>query len=68
MTVIKEISQNDFKVLETITTKKGARTIGNDLNTHLIYLPTAEFEKQAEGDKSRPKMIPGTFQILVYGK
>lgn len=68
MTVIKEINQNDFKVLETITTKRGARTIGNDLNTHLIYLPTAEFEKQAEGDKSRPKMIPGTFQILVYGK
>ena len=68
LTVIKEINQNDFKVVETITTKRGARTIGNDLNTHLIYLPTAEFEKQVEGDKSRLKMIPGTFQVLVFGK
>lgn len=68
MTVIKEINKNSFEIIETINTKKGARTIGNDASTHLIYLPTAEFEKQVEGDKSRPKMIPGTFQVLVFGK
>ncbi len=67
MTIVKENSANDFKVVENIKTKKGARTIGNDESTHLLYLPTADFETQVAGDKSRPKMIPGTFQILVYG-
>ena len=67
MTIIKENNANDFKVIENVTTKKGARTIGNDETTHLVYLPTAEFEKQEPGDKSRPKMIAGTFQILVAG-
>jgi hypothetical protein len=30
-------------------------------------MPTAEFEEQQPGEKSKPKMIPGTFQILVFG-
>ena len=68
VTVIKENSATDFKVIETLKTKKGARTIGNDESTHNIYLPTADFEKQEAGDKSRPKMIPGSFQILVFGR
>ena len=42
--------------------------MGNDETSHLVYLPTADFEAQAPGEKSRPKMIPGSFQILVYGK
>ena len=68
MTIVKENNANDFKVIENIKTKKGARTIGNDETSHLVYLPTADFEAQAPGEKSRPKMIPGSFQILVYGK
>ena len=68
MTVIKENSANDFKVVETLKTKRGARTIGNDESTHNVYLPTADFETQEPGDKSRPKMIPGSFQILVFGR
>lgn len=68
MTIIKENSANDFKVIDNIKTKKGARTLGNDETSHFVYLPTADFEPQAAGDKSRPKMIPGTFQILVFGK
>jgi YVTN family beta-propeller protein len=66
MTVVHEASPNDFKVVETVTTKPRARTIALDKKTHTIYLPTAEFEKQNEQDKKeRPKMIPGTFQVLV---
>lgn len=68
VTVIKENSANDFKVVETLKTKRGARTIGNDESTHNVYLPTADFETQEPGDKSRPKMIPGSFQILVFGR
>lgn len=68
VTVVKEVSANSFKVIETVTTKKGARTICIDESTHKLYLPTANFEAQAAGEKGRPKMIPGTFQVLVLEK
>ena len=66
MTIIKQISPDKYSLLKTINTKRGARTIGIDENNHNVYLPTADFETQPPGDVSRPKMIPGTFQILVY--
>lgn len=68
MTVIHEDNANKFTVLENVTTKKGARTITLDKQSHLIYMPTADFEAQEPGQKGRPKMKPGTFQVLVVGK
>ena len=68
MTVIHEENANKFTILENIPTKRSARTIALDNQTHLIYLPTAEFEPQDPNQKGRPKMKPGTFQILVVGK
>jgi len=68
LTVIHEENTSTFKVLENVTTKKGARTIALDAATHTIYLPTAEFEAAVPGEKGRPKMKPGTFQVLVISK
>ena len=68
MTVIHEDNANKFTVLENVTTKKGARTIALDNSSQLIYLPTAEFEVADPNQKGRPKMKPGTFQVLVVGK
>ena len=68
LTIIHEENANKFTVLENIPTKRGARTIALDKQTHLIYLPTADFEPADPNLKTRPKMIPGTFQILVVGK
>jgi YVTN family beta-propeller protein len=68
MTVIHEENAGKFTILENIPTKRGARTIALDNQTHLIYLPTAEFEPQDPNQKGRPKMKPDTFQILVIGK
>ena len=53
-----------WMVEETVTTPKGARTMGLDATTHRIYLPTAEQEPDTAG-KSRPK--PGTFMIIEVG-
>ena len=64
MTVIKESSNGKCSVLENITTNRAARTIALDPATHAIYLPTADFEPLAAGER-RPKMIPGSFQVLV---
>lgn len=70
VTVIKEISANEFKVIENVPTKRGARTITIDEKTHRLYLPTADYEPvQTDAPKNaRPKMIPGTFQVLVLEK
>ncbi|MEN9686008.1 MAG: hypothetical protein RLZZ28_1794 [Bacteroidota bacterium] len=70
MTVIKETGANDFKVIDNVKTKRGARTISLDETTHKIYLPTADYETlPADAPKNtRPKMIPGSFQVLVLDK
>ena len=66
LTVIKEKSATDFTVVSNVPTKKGARTIALDEQTHKIYLPTADFQKTLSVT-GRPDMIPGTFQVLVVG-
>lgn len=68
ITVIQEKSADKYVVLENFQTKKGARTITLDKQTHLLYLPTADFEAADTNQKGRPKMKPGTFQVLVVGK
>jgi YVTN family beta-propeller protein len=66
ITAIKEISANSFKVLQTIATKRGARTIAIDEKQKALFLPAAEFEPvDPLSPKARPKMIAGTFQVLV---
>ena len=64
LTVIKEVSGNQFEVVENVATKKGARTIALDTQTHTVYLPTADF-LPAENGQRRPPMVPGSFQVLV---
>jgi YVTN family beta-propeller protein len=67
ITAVKEKSGDKFSVVQTISTKRRARTITIDETTHTLFLPTADFEAadpNAAPD-TRPKMVPGTFQVLV---
>ena len=69
MSVYHEKSADLFELVANVTTKRGARTIAVDQQSHLIYMPTADFEAADPNvPKSRPKMIPGTFQVLVIGQ
>jgi len=69
MSVYHQISADKYELLATVPTKRGARTITVDEQTHLIYLPTADFEApDPNTPNARPKMIPGTFQVLVIGQ
>jgi DNA-binding beta-propeller fold protein YncE len=61
LTIAGEIG-GKFAVVETVTTKPGARTEGLDPKTHTIYLPTAEFEPQT--GPGRPKAKPDSFMIV----
>jgi YVTN family beta-propeller protein len=69
MSVFHQLSADTYEMVETAITKRGARTITVDEETHLVYLPTADFEKElVPVPKSRPTRIPGSFQVLVMGQ
>src|SRR5713101_1842847 len=67
LTVIHEDSPDKFTVVENVPTKRSARTMGLDLKTHNIFLPAADFDPPAPGER-RGKMKPGSFVLLVVGK
>ncbi len=67
LTVIHEDSPDKYTVIENVPTKKSARTMGLDLKTHNIFLPAADFDAPAAGER-RGKMKPGSFVIVVVGK
>jgi DNA-binding beta-propeller fold protein YncE len=66
VTVVHEDTPDKFTVVQTLTTERGARTMAVDPASHKIYLPSAVFEAKKPGDTKRPKMVPGTFKVLVY--
>ena len=72
ITAVKEISANKFELIENITSEPGARTIGIDLVTHHLYLPTAKFgatpAATTENPRPRPQMVPGSFHVIEVGK
>ncbi|HLZ13406.1 MAG TPA: YncE family protein [Candidatus Acidoferrum sp.] len=67
LTVVHEDSADKYTVIENVATKKSARTMGLDLKTHAIFLPSAEFDAPAAGER-RGKMKPGSFAVLVMTK
>ena len=68
ISVIQQEDSDHYRLQPEIKTKKGARTITIDQNTHQLYLPTAEFDPKELNEKGRPKMKEGTFQVLVVGE
>lgn len=67
LTIIKEITPDQFTVAQVLKTEKGARTQAVDQVTHKIYLPTADF-KPKDPKSFRPAAIPGTFRVLVVSQ
>ncbi len=67
LTVVHEDSADKFTVVENVPTKKSARTMALDTKTHAVFLPVAEFEAPAAGER-RGKMKPGTFGVLLVEK
>src|SRR5882672_5102741 len=67
LTVVHEDSPDKFTVVENVPTKRSARTMALDLKTHNIFLPAADFDPPAPGER-RGKMKPGSFVLLVLGK
>ena len=69
LTVVKQGAGGAPKVLSSVPTRRGARTMTLDETTHRIYLVTAEYgdtpAPTAEHPHPRPTILPGTFRLLV---
>lgn len=69
LTVVKEQSANKYAVVQTLPTRKGARTMALDEKTHKLYLPTAEFgpapAATAQNAHPRPSIKPDSFNLVV---
>jgi DNA-binding beta-propeller fold protein YncE len=72
LTIVHEDSPNHFRVVETLPTMKGARTMALDSKTHRVYLVSARFgpppaDSTAANPHRRPPILPGSFTLLVVG-
>jgi DNA-binding beta-propeller fold protein YncE len=71
VTIAHEDSPDKLTVVQTLKTEPRARTMAADPRTHRLYLASAKFEAASEqpstGKRQRPKVIPGSFKVLVYG-
>ncbi len=69
LSVVKEESPDKFSLVENVKTQRGARTMALDTKTHTIYLSDAEMgpapAATADNPHPRPKMVAGTFKLLV---
>jgi YVTN family beta-propeller protein len=72
LTIAHEDSPTKFSLVETIQTKRGARTMALDRSNHNVYLVTADFGPPPAATKDnprpRPAILPDTFTLLIYGK
>jgi outer membrane protein assembly factor BamB len=64
LTIVHEDSPDKYTVVANLPTKKSARTMALDLKTHHIFLPAAEFDAPAAGER-RGKMKAGSFVVLM---
>jgi hypothetical protein len=68
ITVVHEDTPGQFRVVETVKTAPGARTMALDPRTHTLYTVTAQFEPQpadSTNGRRRPPMVPGSFMMYV---
>jgi YVTN family beta-propeller protein len=72
LTVAHEDSPDQYTVVQTVETARGARTMELDPKSHVVYLVTAQYgpapAATPENPRPRPTMVPGSFQLIVLGR
>ena len=71
ISVISQISANDYALIDNIATKKGSNTITFDETTLSLYVPGADQEtvpKTSPKQSTLTKWIPSSFQVMVLEK
>ena len=69
MTVVHEDSPDSFKVVATVPTQRGGRTIAVDERTHRLYTVAAQFGEAPaptpDRPRPRPPIIPGSVVVVI---
>jgi DNA-binding beta-propeller fold protein YncE len=69
LTVIHQDTPDMYHVVQTVKTMTASRNMGLDPMTHAVLLAGASFEAPApsapSAPRQRPKMVPGSFVLLV---
>lgn len=72
MSIVHEDSPDKFRVIQTVETQLGARTMALDPTTHQAFTVTAKFgaapAATAENPHPRPAIMPDSFVVLRVGK
>jgi DNA-binding beta-propeller fold protein YncE len=72
LTVVRQEAADEYSVIGTVPTARGARTMELDLQTHHVFVVTAEYgpapAPTAEQPRPRPAIVPGSFMVLEFGK
>ena len=69
LTVVREETPDSFRVVGTVPTQRGGRTVALDERTHRVYTVAADFgpapEPTPDRPRPRPPVIPGSVVLLV---
>ena len=69
VTIVGSDPSGRYSVLETVATRRRARTLALDASTHRLYLPTASFAPPPVPTETQPNprgaMLADSFVILV---
>ncbi|HEY3349655.1 MAG TPA: YncE family protein [Thermoanaerobaculia bacterium] len=72
LTILRETAPGTYGVVETVPTRKSARTLALDPATHRVLLPAARFNPppppSPENPRPRPVAVAGSFEVLVVGR
>jgi YVTN family beta-propeller protein len=72
LTILHQDSPDSYSLVQTVPTKRGARTMALDPSTGKVYLVTADFGPRPAPTPANPRpwptVLPGTFTVLVVGK
>ena len=71
LTIIRQETPDKYRVIDSLATQRGARTMALDSVSGKVYLATANFgaapPATADQPHPRPALIPDSFTILVVG-
>jgi hypothetical protein len=71
ITIMHEDGPDSFRVVDTVKTKNGSKTMALDPKTHRLFVPCGEVKKlppESPGGKQRKKVAPNTFAVFVVGR
>ena len=72
LTVVRENSPDSYSVIQTLPTKRGARTMALDQSTGKIFVVTADFGPRPAATPDhphpRPSLVPGSFVVLEISR